>query len=126
MTLIMLFAGLALCLTIVGIYGVIAYTTAQRTLEIGIRMAVGAHSRDVVTMILRNGLILGLWGIGIGIVGAVGLSRYLKSMLFEMSPTDPVTYGIVAVILLSVAILACYIPARQAAKIDPMNALRYE
>ena len=126
MTLIMLFAGLALCLTIVGIYGVIAYTTAQRTLEIGIRMAVGAHSRDVVTMILRNGLILGLWGVGIGMVGAVGLSRYLKSMLFELSPTDPVTYGIVAVVLLSVTIFACYIPARRAAKIDPMNALRYE
>ncbi len=126
MTLIMLFAGLALCLTIVGIYGVIAYTTAQRTLEIGIRMAVGAHTRDVVTMILKNGLKLGLWGIAIGMAGAIGLSRYLKSMLFELSPTDPVTYGVVALILLSVSLLACYIPARRAAKIDPMEALRYE
>ena len=126
MTLIMIFAGLALCLTIVGIYGVVAYTTAQRTLEIGIRMAVGAHSRDVVTMILKNGLMLGLWGISIGIAGAVVLSRYLKSMLFELSPTDPVTYGIVAIVLLGVAIFACYIPARRASKVDPMEALRYE
>ena len=102
------------------------HTTAQRTLEIGIRMAVGAHQRDVICMVLRNGLILGLWGITIGIAGAIGLSRFLKSMLFELSPTDPMTYGIVALLLLTVSLLACWIPARRASKTDPMEALRYE
>jgi predicted permease len=126
MTLIALFAGLALCLTVAGIYGVVAYTTSRRTLEIGIRMAVGAQRQDVVAMILRNGLRLGLWGIGIGLVGAVAMSQYLKSMLFRLSPTDPVTYGVVALLLLSISLLACYVPARRAAKTDPMEALRHE
>lgn len=126
MTLIMIFAGLALGLTIVGIYGVIGYATAQRTFEIGIRMAVGARTQDVALMILKKGLKLGLWGTIVGIVGAMGLSRYLKSMLFELSPTDPLNYGIVALLLLSVSLLACWIPARRAAKTDPMKALRYE
>ena len=126
MTLILIFGGLALSLTIVGIYGVIAYATAQRTLEIGIRMAVGARSQEVAFMILTNGLKLGLAGTALGIVGAIGLSRILKSMLFECSPTDPVTYSTVALLLLAVSLLACWIPARRAAKTDPMEALRYE
>jgi predicted permease len=119
-------AVLALLLSCIGLYGLMAYSLARRINEIGIRMAVGARSCDIVKMILKNGFILGLLGIGIGIIGAIGLSRYLKSMLFELSPTDPMTYGIVVIVLLGVTILACYIPARRAARIDPMEALRYE
>ena len=126
MILIGLFAGLALCLTIVGIYGVIAYSTTQRTHEIGIRKALGAGALDVVLMILRNGIKLALLGIGIGILGAVILSRYLQSMLFEITTTDPVTYGIVCILYIVVSLLACFIPARRAAKTNPMEALRYE
>jgi len=120
------FAAVALLLVALGIYGVLAASVAQRTQEIGIRMAVGAHTKDVVIMILGNGLKLGLLGIAIGMAGAIGLSRFLKSMLLELSPTDPVTYGAVTLLLLGVSLLACYIPAHRAAKIDPMESLRYE
>jgi putative ABC transport system permease protein len=126
MTLVVLFAGLALCLTIVGVYAVMAYSTTQRTQEIGVRLALGAQNTDVIAMVLKKGMRLTLVGAGLGIVGAFVLSRFLRSMLFEVTPTDPLTYIGIASLLLGISALACYIPARRAAKIDPMEALRYE
>jgi putative ABC transport system permease protein len=126
MILITLFASLALCLTIAGVYGVIAYAVGQRIHEIGIRMALGADRGNVITLILKNGVKIALVGVGIGVLAAMLFCRYLKAMLFAITPTDPVTYILVAILLLGVALLACYIPARRAAKIDPMEALRYE
>jgi putative ABC transport system permease protein len=126
MILISLFAALALCLTIVGVYGVIAYAVAQRIHEIGIRMALGADKGNIIALILKNGVKIALGGVTIGTLAAILLCRYLKAMLFAITPTDPLTYTTVAILLLGVALLACYLPARRAAKIDPMEALRYE
>lgn len=126
MTLIALFAGLTFGLTIVGIYGVMAYVTTQRTHEIGVRMALGAGTHNVISMILRSGAKLVLAGVCLGTAGAILLCRYLRSMLFEITATDPTSYGIAAVLLIAVSLLACYLPARRASKIDPMEALRHE
>lgn len=126
MTLVVFFAGLALCLTVVGVYAVMAYSTTQRTQEIGIRLALGAQNTDVIAMVLKNGMKLTLVGAGLGIVGALVLSRFLRSMLFEVTSTDPVTYIGVFLLLLGVSTMACYIPARRATKINPINALRCE
>jgi predicted permease len=126
MTLMTLFAGLALALAAVGIYGVISYSMSQRTHEVGVRMALGATRGIVLQMIVRQGLRLTLIGTAIGLLGALGLTRVLKSMLFGVKPTDPVTFVAVSILLAAVALLACYIPARRATKIDPMVALRYE
>ncbi|MBA3714200.1 MAG: ABC transporter permease, partial [Pyrinomonadaceae bacterium] len=126
MTLFSLLAGLALLLATVGIYGVIAYTVSSRTHEIGVRVALGAQSGDVLRLILKQGLVLILSGIVVGILAAVLLSRVLASLLFEVSATDPATFVVVPLLLVAVALLACYIPARRATKIDPMVALRYE
>ncbi|MGH9454527.1 MAG: FtsX-like permease family protein, partial [Terriglobia bacterium] len=126
MALLGLFALLALVLAGVGIYGVISYSVALRTHEIGIRMALGAAKHDVLRMVLRQGMLLTLLGIAIGWAGGLLVSRFLQSLLYGVKPTDPATFVTVSVILGLVAALACYIPARRATKVDPMVALRNE
>ncbi len=125
-TLLTIFAGVALVLTIVGLYGVMSYSVAQRTNEIGIRMALGAQSRDVLLMIVKQGGVLILLGLAIGLAGAFALTRLIASLLFGVTAKDPLTFVAVSVILAIVALLACYIPALRATKVDPMNALRCE
>jgi putative ABC transport system permease protein len=126
MLLLLLFAGLALVLSSVGIYGVMAYTTTQRSHEIGIRMALGARSADVLGLVLRQGIRLVVIGLVLGLIGAWVLSRVLVSQLYAITARDPVTYGVVAVLLAAVALLATYLPARRAAHVDPLVALRSE
>jgi putative ABC transport system permease protein len=126
MILLTTFAALALILSAVGIYGVISYSVAQRTHEIGIRMALGARETDVLRMVVRRGLILALIGIAIGSTAAIAIGRLMTSFLFEVTPTDPVTYLTIGILLASVAVLASYFPARKASRVDPMVALRYE
>jgi len=126
LTLLSLFAGIALVLAIVGIYGVMSYSVTQRTHEIGIRMAVGARPRDVFTMIIGHGMKLALIGVGIGLVGAFALTRLMASMLFGVEPTDATTYGAIAALLIAVTLLACYLPGRRATKVEPTVSLRYE
>jgi ABC-type antimicrobial peptide transport system permease subunit len=120
------FALLALVLAAVGIYGVISYSVAQRTREVGIRMALGAQTTDVLKLIVRDGLKLVVIGVLVGLVGAFMLSRLLTTLLFGVTPTDALTYATVALVLIGVALAACYIPARRAAKVDPLVALRFE
>jgi predicted permease len=126
MLLLALFAGLALALGAVGLYGVLSYLVAQRTHEMGIRMALGASRREVLRLVVRNGLRMTFIGLGIGIVAALGLTRLLAGLLFGVKPTDPLTFGVVSALLCCVAFIACYIPARRATHVDPITALRYE
>jgi putative ABC transport system permease protein len=120
------FALLALLLATIGVYGIISYSVGQRTHEIGIRMALGARTADVMRLVMRKGLVLTVAGIGLGVVGSLALTRFLKSLLFGVTPTDKVTFVAVGLILLVAALLACLIPARRAAKVDPLVALKYE
>jgi putative ABC transport system permease protein len=124
--LISLFGITALILAAVGIYGVISYSVAQRTHEIGIRMALGASHKDIFALVARQGFKLTLIGVTLGIIGALGMTRYLSSLLYGVKPTDPLTFILVALILSAVALLASYVPARRATKVDPMVALRHE
>jgi predicted permease len=121
-----IFAGIALILGSVGIYGVMSYLVTARTHEMGIRMALGAERSDVMRLILKHGLILAGAGLGVGLLGSVALTRLMASLLFGVSPTDGITLTAVAVLLVGVAMLACYVPARRATQVDPMVALRYE
>src|SRR6516162_5681357 len=120
------FAVVALLLASVGIYGVLSYVVGQRTQEIGIRMALGAQRGDVLRAFLGDGVRLTLIGIAIGAAAALVLTRLMSSMLFEVKPTDPLTFAGVAILLCLIALLACYIPARRAASVDPLQALRSE
>jgi putative ABC transport system permease protein len=126
MILLGIFAGLALALATVGVYGLLQYSTARQTRDIGIRMALGARRTDVLRAVLRQGFKLILIGVLAGIAGAVALTRVLSSLLYDVTPTDPVTLALVSCVLMVVAVLASYLPARRAARIDPMAALRYE
>jgi putative ABC transport system permease protein len=121
-----LFGVTGLLLTLTGIYSVISYTVAQSTQELGVRMALGAQARDVLKLVIGQGMLLTAIGIALGLLAAVALTRLMENLLFSMSPTDPLTFGVIALLLAAVALLACWIPARRATKVDPLVALRYE
>jgi putative ABC transport system permease protein len=121
-----IFAVIALLLATGGIYGVMAFAVSQRTQEIGIRMALGARALDVLKLVVRNGMKLALLGIVIGLAGSWALTRFMKGLVFGVEATDLLTYSVVSLCLLLAALVACYLPARRATKVDPLVALRYE
>jgi ABC-type antimicrobial peptide transport system permease subunit len=120
------FGALAIILAIVGVYGVLSYSVSQRTQEFGVRMALGASPQDVRRMMIRQGMALAAWGIGLGALGAVAVTRIIGSLLYNVTPTDPVSFGGVIALMLAVAAAAAYLPARRATMVDPMVALRAE
>jgi putative ABC transport system permease protein len=124
--LLTVFASVALALAAVGIYGVMSYSVSQRTQEIGVRMALGAERAHILGMVFRHGTGIALIGVGLGLVAAFGLARLISSLLFETSAADPPTFSVVPLLLIAVAVLAAYLPARRATRVDPMTALRYE
>lgn len=126
MLLLAIAAGVALLLGAVGIYGVISYVVSQRTREIGVRMALGANERDVSLMVVGQGMLVSSVGVGLGLVAAFGLTRLMGGLLFGVSATDPLTFGALGLFLLGVAVVASLIPARRAAAVHPVEALRYE
>src|SRR5262249_15961610 len=126
MSLLGLFAALGLVLAAVGIYGVMAYGVSQRTYEIGLRMALGAQASDVMKMVVRQGMALAMVGVAIGLIALYALTRLMKTLLFGVRATDPLTFTVIALSLGLIALLACWIPARRAAKVDSMIAIRCE
>ena len=126
MLLLGIFAGIAVVLSLIGVYGVVSYSAARRHHEVGIRMALGASQGSVLRLVLREGLVMALIGVLIGVAGSIGLTRLIATVLYGVEPTDPLTFVVVSLTLLSVALLACYVPARRAANVDPMAALRCE
>jgi ABC-type antimicrobial peptide transport system permease subunit len=126
MMLLALFAGLALSLAAVGVYGVTAYVAGQRTHEVGVRVALGAQPADIVSLLLGEGLRLGLVGVAVGVASALVLTRVMRNLLYGVRASDPLTLLVVSAVLVAVTLAACYLPVRRAARIDPMVALRDE
>jgi len=124
--LLSVFSAVALLLSVVGIYGVVSYAVTHRTREIGLRMALGAQKWNVLSLVIGQGMKLALIGVGVGVAAAMALTQVMRNLLYEVKPTDLLTFACVAILLLGVALLACWLPAWRATKIDPMEALRCE